>query len=72
MQVTAIPFWQLLTVVGVPTLMVFVGVLLNRQDFSRLGAKVDSIASQFHSDMMMIQSVLRDFEGRISRLESRS
>ena len=54
MQVIA--FWQLLTVVAVPTLMVFVGILMNRQDFNRL-------ESQLHNDKMMIHSILRDHEG---------
>jgi hypothetical protein len=67
----AIAFWQLLTVVAVPTLMVFVGILLNRQDFNRLDEKFESLTSQLHNGMMMIHSILRDHEGRISRLESR-
>ena len=62
--VTALPFWQLIKVVGVPTLMVLVGILMNRQDFHRL-------SSQFHNDMMMVQSTLRDMEGRLSKVEAR-
>jgi len=62
--ITALPFWQLITVVGVPTLMVLVGILMNRQDFHRL-------SSQFHNDMMMVQSTLRDMEGRLSKVEAR-
>ena len=62
--VTALPFGQLITVVGVPTLMVLVGILMNRQDFHRL-------SSQFHIDMMMVQSTLRDMEGRLSKVEAR-
>ena len=58
------PFWQLITVVGVPTLMVLVGILMNRQDFHRL-------SSQFHNDMTMVQSTLRDMEGRLSKVEAR-
>jgi len=83
---TAIPFWQLLTLVAIPTLMVFVGILMNRQDFNRLDAKIDakigavdakfdnrfdSLATQLHNDMMMIHSILRDHEGRVSKLEPR-
>jgi len=63
----AIPFWQLLTVVGVPTLMVFVSILLNRQDYHSLDAKI----GQLHNDMIMVHSVLREFEGRLSKFESR-
>jgi hypothetical protein len=62
--VIALPFWQLITVVGVPTLMVLVGILMNRQDFHRLN-------SQFHNDMMIMQSTLRDMEGRLSKVEAR-
>jgi hypothetical protein len=58
-----IAFWQLLTVVAVPTLMVFVGILLNRQDFNRLDEKFERLTSQLHNDMMMIHSILRDHEG---------
>ena len=73
-----IPFWQLLTVVAIPTLMVFIGILTNRQDFRQLDAridkldgKVDTLSAQLHNDMMMVHSVLRDFEGRLSKLEAR-
>jgi hypothetical protein len=81
---TAIPFWQLLTLVAIPTLMVFVGILTNRQDFNRLHAKIDSkigavdanfdnrfdsLATQLHNGMMMIRSILRGHEGGISKLE---
>jgi len=37
---------------------------MNRQDFHRLSA-------QFHNDMMMVQSTLRDMEGRLSKVEAR-
>ena len=40
----AIPFWQLLTVVAVPTLMIFIGILLNRQNYHSLDAKDRSTA----------------------------
>ncbi len=73
-----IPFWQLLTVVAIPTLMVFFGILTNRQDFrqldvrmDKLDGKVDTLATQLHNDMMMVHSVLRDFKGRLSKLEAR-
>jgi len=62
----AIPFWQLLSVVAIPTLMVFVGILTNRQDFRQLDArmekldgKVDILAAQLHNDMMMVLGVAR-------------
>jgi hypothetical protein len=77
MQAT-IPFRQLLTVVAVPTLMIFIGILLNRQDYRSLDAKiaelhtgVDAKIGQLHNDMIMVHSILRAFEGRLSRLESR-
>jgi len=34
--------------------MVFVGILFNRQDYRELGSKIDKLAAQQHSDMMMI------------------
>jgi hypothetical protein len=78
MQAT-IPFWQLLTVVAVPTLMIFIGILFNRQDYRSLDAKIaashnslDAKIGQLHNDMIMVHSILREFEGRLSRLESRS
>jgi len=75
MATASLPFWQLLTLVAVPTLMVFVGILFNRQDYrdlrNELGGKIDKLAAQQHSDMMMIQSVLRDPEGRLSKLEAK-
>lgn len=75
----AIPFWQLLTVVSVPTLMIFIGILFNRQDYRSLDAKIaqshdslDAKVGQLHNDMIMVHSILREFEGRLSKLESRS
>jgi hypothetical protein len=62
--VAALPFWQLITVVAVPTLMVLIRIVTNRQDFHRL-------STQFHSDIMMVQSTLRDMEGRLSKVEAR-
>ncbi len=62
----AIPFWQLL--VAVPTPMIFVGILLNRQDYHNMDAKI----GQLHNDMIMVHSILGEFEGRLSKLESRS
>jgi hypothetical protein len=67
---SAVSFWQLLTVVSVPSLMVLMGILFNRQDSRELGGKIDRVAAQLHGDMMMISSILRDHEGRIRHLES--
>jgi len=70
-----LPSWQVLTLAAVPTLMVFAGILFNRQDYrdprNELGGKIDKLVAQQHSDMMMIQSVLRDHEGRLSKLEAK-
>jgi len=97
----SISFWQLLSVVAVPTLMIFLGILFNRQDYRNLDAKIaesrhsldakiseshnnldarisqlhnsmDAKIGQLHSDMIMVHSILREFEGRLSKLESRS
>jgi hypothetical protein len=57
----AIPLWQLLTVTGVPTLTILVWILVNRWNYLRLEAR----ASQLHIHL------LREFEGRLSKLESR-
>ena len=59
-----IPFWQLMTVISIPTLMVLIGILMDRQDFHRLG-------TQFHNHMMMVQSTLRDMQRRSSKVEAR-
>ena len=75
---SGIPFWQLLTVVAVPTLMIFIGLLFNRQDYRSLEARIDQLRNcvdtkidQLHNDMIMVHSILREFEGRLSKLESR-
>ena len=67
----AIPFWQLLTIVAIPTLMVFFGILTNRQDFHRVSSRTGALATQVHGDLMMVQSVLRDMEGCLSKVEAR-
>ncbi len=57
----AIPLWQLLTLTGVPALMILAWILLNRWNYLKLEAK----ARQLHNYL------LREFEGRLSKLESR-
>jgi len=65
-------------VVAVPTLMIFIGIPLNRQDYHSLDGKVgqlhngvDAKTGQPHNDMIMVHSILREFEGRLSKFESR-
>lgn len=51
---TALPLWQLLTVVAVPTIIVLVGIVLNRGDANRLDSKIDRLSERLHSDMMVV------------------
>jgi len=50
--------------ITIPTFVVLVGILLNRQDYQRL-------MQQFHQDMMLIMGRLSDLDGRLSRVEER-
>jgi hypothetical protein len=50
--------------ITIPTFVVLVGILLNRQDYQRL-------TQQFHQDMMLIMARLSDLDSRLSRVEER-
>ena len=72
---------QSLLTIFVPTLMVLVGILLNRGDSSRLDARISSLEnrldgritgleSRLHADMMQVIGKLGKLEVRFARLET--
>ena len=71
---------QLLLAVLVPTLTVLVGILLNKNDNSRLesrmsgmenrlDARMNGLETRFHADMLMVIGKLTELEVRVARLE---
>jgi hypothetical protein len=69
--------------IGIPTLMVLVGILLNRNDANRIDARVtalevslrsemQSLRSQFHNDVLMLLQHDKEQDTRITRLEAHS
>lgn len=84
-------------IVSLPTLMVLVGILINRTDVSRLDGritsleikiassedkvdsklnrlsdKIDAAQNQFHNDVILLLSEMREQDRRITRLEERA
>ena len=68
---------------ALPTLMVFVGILLNRNDINRLDGRIttmegslrgemNAMRDRFHSDMMMLMSSNAAIDARVSKLEEKS
>jgi hypothetical protein len=72
--------------IGIPTLAVLVGILLNRNDANRLDgritgevnslrvslqAEIAASRKQSHDDIMMLVGIAREHETRLTRVESR-
>ncbi len=62
-----------------PTLMVLVGILLNKSDINRLDArmsslndKMDAMRDSFHNDILMLVQRDGDKDSRLARLEERA
>jgi len=70
---------QTLLTIFIPTLMVLVGILLNRTDSSRIDGRISSLENRLDGRMSGIESKLEAkigslesrLEGRIGALESR-
>jgi hypothetical protein len=71
---------QTLLTIFIPTLMVLVGILLNRNDSSRIDGRISSLEnrldgrisaleSRLHGDMMQVIGKLTELEVRVARLE---
>lgn len=69
--------------IALPSLMVLVGILINRNDATRLDARLTSMESglrseisasrtQFHNDVLMLLGSDKQQDTRITRLEERS
>lgn len=65
-----------------PTLAVLTGILLNRNDYSKLDARlsteigrldsrITALENRFHSDMMLVIGKLTELEVRVARLEEK-
>ena len=65
-----------------PTVTVLVGILLNRNDYNKLDARLSSelarldsritaLENRFHSDMMLVIGKLTELEVRVARLEEK-
>jgi hypothetical protein len=68
--------------IGIPTLAVLLGILLNRNDANRLDGRITTLGTelraeiaatrkQAHDDVMILIGISREHENRITRLESR-
>ena len=76
------PQTQLLLAVLIPTFTVLVGILLNKSDNSkldaglsgmesRLDARVNSLESCFHADMLMLIGKVTELDVRVTKLEGK-
>ncbi len=68
---------------ALPTLMVLIGILLNRNDINRLDGRIttlegslrgemNAMRDRFHADMMMLMSSNAALDARVSKLEEKS
>jgi hypothetical protein len=75
----SLPIWQLLTVIAVPTLMVFVGILLNERGIGRVERRMERLEDRVgrleelhHEEIRDLLSMLGDHAQRLVRIEERS
>ncbi len=68
---------------ALPTLMVLVGILLNRNDINRLDGRISALEvslrgeiaafrSQVHDDLKMVHGAGNEMDKRITRLEQKA
>ena len=74
----SLPFCQLLTVIAVPTLMVFVGTLLNERGLTRVERRMERLEDRtarleglHHEEIRDLLSLIGDYGQRLVRLEER-
>ena len=74
----SLPFWQLLTVIAVPTLMVSAGILLNERGLTRVERRMERLEDRtarleglHHEEIRDLLSLLGDYSQRLVRLEER-
>ena len=63
--------FQLLFAAGFPTIVVLVGILLNRQDISGLRQEIGSLRSELSERIDLLTSKVVEFTDRVSHLEAR-
>jgi len=63
--------WQLLTVVGLPTLTSLIGFLSNNARIGDLNARIGSLESQFNSRFASLESRLEILTGKVAELTDR-
>jgi hypothetical protein len=72
---------QALLAIFIPTFTVLVGILLGRNDYSKLDARmgamenrldgrITALEGRFHADMMMVIGKLTELEVRVAKLET--
>jgi hypothetical protein len=70
-------------IVGLPTLMVLVGILLNRNDSNQIRGEMATLRGEFHAEMGKLRDLFhsdivhllehdRDQDSRITRIEERT
>ncbi len=63
--------WQLLTVVGLPTLTSLIGFLSNNARISDLNGRISSLESEFNTRFASLESRLEILTGKVAELTDR-
>jgi hypothetical protein len=61
---------QTLLTIFIPTFAVLIGILINRNDVSRLDVRMNSLEGRFHADMLMLIGKVSELEVRMAKLET--
>jgi hypothetical protein len=47
--------------IGIPTIVILMGILLNRQDYARLDAKIDSLRADLTAQINELRDDIKEF-----------
>jgi hypothetical protein len=62
---------QLYVALGIPTLAVLVGILINSMQFQHAAASINARLTSVETRLDLLLGKVMDFDGRLSRLEER-
>jgi hypothetical protein len=62
---------QLYTALGIPTLAVLVGILINSMQFHHAAASINARLASVETRLDLLLGKVMDFDGRLTRLEER-
>ncbi|HEX4067752.1 MAG TPA: hypothetical protein VHZ09_17155 [Acidobacteriaceae bacterium] len=57
--------------IGIPTIVILMGILLNRQDYARLDAKIDALRLDLSGQINELRSDIKEFYRTLGQHDAR-